>query len=229
MTPLPEAIPGNHLTEVLAQVAAEHPGKVAFSTSLGAEDQVITHMIAGNKLPIRIFTLDTGRLFPETYELLDATVKKYGIRIEVFFPDSDEVQTMVNEKGINLFYDSIENRKRCCDVRKSLPLRRALAGMEVWISGLRRAQSVTRSGIRAEERDAKNNVLKVYPLFDWTDEMVWQYIRTYKVPYNALHDKGFPSIGCQPCTRAVLPGEDNRAGRWWWEDGSHKECGIHRK
>ena len=214
--------------DVLRRLAETHAGKTAFSTSLGAEDQVITHMIATLGLPVRIFTLDTGRLFPETYELLDITSKKYGIPIEVCFPDAAAVEKMVNEKGINLFYDSIENRKLCCGIRKTEPLKKALQGMEVWVSGLRKEQSVTRSELRLTEWDDNYQLIKVHPLFDWNEKRVWEYIRTNKVPYNTLHDKGFPSIGCQPCTRAVLPGEDIRAGRWWWENPDTRECGLHK-
>ena len=214
--------------EVITRFAAANPGKVAFSTSLGAEDQAITHMIASLKLPVRIFTLDTGRLFPETYDLLDLTVKKYGVPIEVYFPDASEVQKMVNEKGINLFFDSVENRKLCCGIRKTAPLKKALKGMDVWISGLRREQSVTRTDLQLAEFDENYGLLKVQPLFDWTEQMVWDYIRANNVPYNPLHDKGFPSIGCLPCTRAVLPGEDIRAGRWWWENPNTRECGLHK-
>jgi phosphoadenosine phosphosulfate reductase len=214
--------------EVLAFFAERNDGRIAFSTSLGAEDQVIVHMIAGRKLPIRIFTLDTGRLFPETYDLLDITSKKYGVPIDICFPDAAEVQKMVNEKGINLFYDSIENRKLCCGIRKTAPLKKALAGMDVWISGLRRGQSVTRSELQLTEWNEEYSLLKVHPLFDWTEEMVWNYIRLHHVPYNTLHDKNYPSIGCQPCTRAILQGEDIRAGRWWWENPDTRECGLHK-
>ena len=214
--------------EVLKYFAGKCPGKAAFSTSLGAEDQVILHMIADLHLPVKVFTLDTGRLFPEIYDLLDISVKKYGIPIDIVFPEAKKVERMVNEKGINLFYDSIENRKLCCSIRKTEPLKKALRGMEVWISGLRREQSVTRQELELTEWDEANAVLKVQPLHDWTDEMVWQYIREHRVPYNTLHDKGFPSIGCQPCTRAILPGEDIRAGRWWWENPETRECGLHK-
>lgn len=223
-----EELTGLTPQEVLAVLAKRHPGKIAFSSSLGAEDQVITHMIADRTLPIRIFTLDTGRLFPETYDLIDITSKKYGIAIEVCFPDAMEVQNMVNQKGINLFYESIENRKQCCGIRKTAPLKKALQGMEIWISGLRRAQSVTRSELQLTEWDDENGILKLQPLYDWSESQVWDYIKTHKVPYNTLHDKGFRSIGCQPCTRAVLPGEEVRAGRWWWEHPETRECGLHK-
>lgn len=223
-----EELTGLTPQEVLAVLAKRHPGKIAFSSSLGAEDQVITHMIADRTLPIRIFTLDTGRLFPETYDLINITSKKYGIAIEVCFPDATDVQNMVNEKGINLFYESIENRKQCCGIRKTAPLKKALQGMEIWISGLRRAQSVTRSELQLTEWDDENGILKLQPLYDWSESQVWDYIKTHKVPYNTLHDKGFRSIGCQPCTRAVLPGEEVRAGRWWWEHPETRECGLHK-
>lgn len=223
-----EELMGLTAQEILTHAAGSAPGKTAFSTSLGAEDQVITHMIFSQNLAIRLFTLDTGRLFPETYELIETTSKKYGLSIEVCFPDAIQVQKMVNEKGINLFYESIENRKLCCGIRKTAPLKKALEGVEIWITGLRRDQSLTRSGLHLTEWDEGNSVLKVHPLHDWTEERVWNYIRENKVPYNPLHDKGYPSIGCQPCTRALLQGEDIRAGRWWWEDPGNKECGIHK-
>ncbi|TSA26690.1 MAG: phosphoadenylyl-sulfate reductase [Bacteroidetes bacterium] len=204
-----------------------HPGKVAFSSSLGAEDQVLTHMLAATGNSVKLFTLDTGRLFQETYELLDSTIQRYQLPIEVYFPHTRQVENMVNEHGINLFYQSIENRKLCCHIRKIEPLKRALEGMEIWISGIRREQSVTRVDTPSIEWDADLGLIKVHPLIDWKDEDVWHYIREHKVPYNTLHDKGYPSIGCLPCTRAILPGEDVRAGRWWWELPDLKECGLH--
>ncbi|MGC8865684.1 MAG: phosphoadenylyl-sulfate reductase [Bacteroidales bacterium] len=204
-------------------------GKVCFATSLGAEDQVILHMIATAGLPIRVFTLDTGRLFPETYDLLEKNRLRYKIPIEVYFPDYDEVEKMVNEKGVNLFYESIENRKLCCQVRKTHPLRRALQGMELWITGLRREQALTRNESGLFEWDDVNSLYKLNPLIDWTTDQVWDYIRKHGIPYNRLHDQGFPSIGCQPCTRAVEPGEDIRAGRWWWENPENRECGLHKR
>ncbi len=204
-------------------------GKICFATSLGAEDQVLLHIIDSLKLPIRIFTLDTGRLFYETYELLEKNRLRYKTPIEIFFPDYREVESMVNEKGINLFYDSIENRKFCCRIRKTLPLKRALEGMEIWITGLRREQASTRMGAQHLEWDLLNGLYKLNPLIDWTTDQVWSYMKQNGVPYNRLHDQGFPSIGCQPCTRAVLPGEDIRAGRWWWENPETRECGLHTK
>jgi phosphoadenosine phosphosulfate reductase len=201
--------------------------KVAFSTSLGAEDQVLTHIIAGNGFPVRIFTLDTGRLFQETYDILDLTQTKYNLDIEVYFPDARQVEKMVYEKGINLFYESVENRLLCCHIRKTESLRRALHGMGAWISGLRREQTLSRKNIRKVEWDEQYGMVKINPLAEWTTEQVWDYIRKYHIHYNKLHDKGFPSIGCMPCTRAVKDGDDIRSGRWWWEMEGHKECGLH--
>jgi phosphoadenosine phosphosulfate reductase len=218
-----------HLTpgEILGWLALEYEGKVAFSTSLGAEDQVIAHLIAPFGQKYRIFTLDTGRLFQETYDILDITAKKYGLTIELYFPDAALVQAMVREKGINLFYDSIENRKQCCHVRKILPLQKALDGMEVWVTGMRREQSVTRSDGQLAEWDKTQEIIKVNPLIDWDYDETWRFIQTHKIPVNELHKKGFPSIGCAPCTRAVAHGEDQRAGRWWWELPENRECGLH--
>lgn len=203
--------------------------KIALSSSLSIEDQVLTDMLIKGNHKIRIFTLDTGRLFPETYRLIDKTNQVYGINIEVFFPDHHQVEEMVKEGGINLFYDSIENRKRCCHIRKIEPLRRAFAPLEAWICGLRREQSVTRQNMQIVEWDEVNGLIKINPLIDWSEEQVWAYINEHHVPYNPLHDQGFPSIGCEPCTRAVRIGEHIRAGRWWWEDPEHKECGLHKK
>ena len=203
------------------------PSQCVFSTSLGPEDQVLTEIIATQFPSIRIFTLDTGRLFEETYELLHITRQKYNTKIDVLFPDHSMVENMVNSKGINLFYDSVENRRECCHVRKIIPLSRALEGMKVWITGLRREQSEARSGIQIVDFDETHSIIKLNPLIEWKETDVWSAIRAKKIPYNGLHDKGFPSIGCLPCTRAVMPGEDFRSGRWWWENGSKKECGLH--
>ncbi len=203
------------------------PGGCIFSTSLGAEDQLLAHFLSKTSKAIRIFTLDTGRLFEETCELIHITEQKYNLKIEVFFPDAGSVEKMVNTKGINLFYESVENRKQCCNVRKIASLTRALKGMKVWITGLRREQSEARSGIGMVGWDESQSIIKLNPLFEWTHDQVWAAIRADKIPYNSLHDKGFPSIGCLPCTRAVMPGEDFRAGRWWWESASKKECGLH--
>jgi len=203
------------------------PGKCIFSTSLGAEDQVLTGIISKSFPSIRIFTLDTGRMFQETYDLIHITERKFNKKIELFFPDHVPVEKMVNSKGINLFYESVENRKECCHVRKIEPLTRALKGMKVWITGLRREQSAARADVEKVNWDEGFQIIKLNPLIDWTGDETWSYIRSQKIPYNSLHDKGFPSIGCLPCTRAVMPGEDLRAGRWWWESGSKKECGLH--
>lgn len=215
--------------EILDFLYDEYGDKLAFSSSLGAEDQVLTHMIAGLKKHIRIFTLDTGRLFPETLDLLDKTNKRYGINIEVYFPDAGKVEQMVNKKGINLFYESVANRKECCHIRKILPMKRALQGVDVWISGLRSEQSVTRHDLDLAVWDRNFNLIKVSPLRSWTEDQLFDFIREHNIPYNELHDKGFPSIGCQPCTRAITPDEDVRAGRWWWEQPEMKECGLHQK
>ena len=216
-------------TEVLEFFLNEHRGRIAFATSLGLEDQVITDMISRINKDVRIFTLDTGRLFPESYDLLDLTSKRYHLDIEVYFPDSSRVEQMVRSRGINLFYESVENRKLCCHIRKIEPLRRALANSDVWMSGLRREQSVTRQNGSLVEFDELNKKIKVNPLIDWSLDDVRDYIREHKVPYNKLHDQGFPSIGCLPCTRAVEEGEDIRSGRWWWEDPAYKECGLHKR
>ena len=200
---------------------------VVFSTSLGEEDQVITDMIARRRLPVTIFTLDTGRLFPETYQLIETTQKKYDVRINIYFPDTAEVEQMVNERGINLFYQSVENRKLCCYVRKVKPLQRALRGAKVWIVGLRRAQSITRQNLALFEWDEDHKVVKCAPLFDWSLDQVKDYIARNDIPVNPLHERGYVSIGCAPCTRPIRAGEDIRAGRWWWEQPEHKECGLH--
>jgi phosphoadenosine phosphosulfate reductase len=215
--------------DVLKYFLNEYKGKIALSSSLGAEDQVLTDMISKIDKDTRIFTLDTGRLFPETYDLIDRTNKHYGINIEIFFPDTAQVENMVNEKGVDLFYESVDNRKLCCNIRKQLPLKRAFKGLEVWICGLRREQSITRFNTPLVEWDEGNKMIKLNPLFDWTEKQVWNYIKKNDVPYNALHDKGFPSIGCQSCTRAVEVGDDIRSGRWWWEEPENKECGIHKR
>jgi phosphoadenosine phosphosulfate reductase len=215
--------PDKILTEALDLFGS----KISFATSLGAEDQVITYMLAKTGKPVNIITLDTGRVFPETYDLLHRTVNRYGLQIKSYYPDTDQVEEMVNSNGINLFYESIENRKLCCHVRKIVPLRRALLGMDAWITGLRREQSVTRTDLNIVEWDAGNGLIKINPLLEWSEEQVWDFIKANNIPYNKLHDQGFPSIGCQPCTRAIEKGEDLRAGRWWWEMPDSKECGLH--
>lgn len=215
--------------EVLKYFLTEFKGKIVLSSSMGAEDQVLTDMVIGIDRDARIFTLDTGRLFPETHDIIDATNKKYNIKIEVFFPEYKSVEKMVVEKGINLFYDSIENRKLCCHIRKIEPVKRALKGLEVWISGLRKDQSLNRFNTQLVEWDENNGLIKVNPLLKWSEKEVWEYIKKNDIPYNKLHDQGFPSIGCQPCTRTVKKGEDSRSGRWWWEEPEHNECGLHQK
>ncbi|SOE19962.1 phosphoadenylylsulfate reductase (thioredoxin) [Spirosomataceae bacterium TFI 002] len=200
--------------------------KVVFSSSFGQEDQVITHQIASNKLDIEIFTLDTGRLFPETYELMDKTRAKYKLDIKTYFPDTDKVEKLVSEKGFHSFYDSVENRKECCGIRKIIPLKRALKGAEVWITGLRAEQSENRQEMKIWEWDEGNKVFKFNPLIDWTYDQMTEFIKAENIPENTLHKKNFVSIGCQPCTRAIAEGEHPRAGRWWWET-SQKECGLH--
>jgi phosphoadenosine phosphosulfate reductase len=215
--------------EILQKALSTFGKKVTFACSLGAEDQVITYFLSKIDKSANIFTLDTGRVFPETYDLLHRTVNRYGLEIKSYYPDTDQVEEMVNSKGINLFYESIENRKLCCHVRKIVPLRRALKGMDAWITGLRREQSVTRTDLKIIEWDDANGLIKINPLLDWTEKQVWDFIETNNIPYNKLHDQGFPSIGCQPCTRAIQKGEDLRAGRWWWEMPDSKECGLHAK
>jgi len=215
--------------EIIAFFTSKFSDKISLSSSLGLEDQVLTEIVSRISPATEIFTLDTGRLFPETYDLIDLTSKKYKKAIKIYFPDSKEVEEMVAEKGINLFYDSIENRKLCCGIRKIQPLKRALKGLDAWITGLRREQSVTRTNLNIVEWDEANQLLKVNPLINWTEEDVWDYIEKKNVPYNKLHKQGFASIGCQPCTRAIEDGEDVRAGRWWWENPETKECGLHVK
>ena len=226
---LNQLLAGKSAEEVIKWFLQDFDGKVAFSTSLGAEDQIITQMIASIDTSAHIFTLDTGRLFPESYDLIDLTTKKYGINIRIMFPDATRVEEMVNSHGINLFYDSIESRKLCCHIRKIEPLKRAFQGLDAWICGLRREQSVTRKDMQMVEWDEGNKLIKINPLIDWTEEQIWAFIKQHHIPYNKLHDKGFPSIGCQPCTRAITAGEDVRAGRWWWENPETKECGLHKR
>jgi phosphoadenosine phosphosulfate reductase len=215
--------------EVLDFFIGEFGEKICLSSSMGAEDQVLTDMLIKIRPDFRIFTLDTGRLFPETLNLIQETRDHYRINPDVFFPDFRAVQQMVKEKGINLFYESVENRKRCCNIRKIEPLKRALDGMHAWITGIRKDQTLNRFNTSLVEWDESNGLIKINPLYRWTEKMVWNYIEEHQVPVNKLHDKGFPSIGCQPCTRAVSADEDIRAGRWWWEDQGHKECGLHMK
>jgi phosphoadenosine phosphosulfate reductase len=226
---LNKELDGKSPQEVLTHCLKQFGGKIALSSSLGLEDQVLTEMVLRINPNTTIFTLDTGRLFPETYDLIDRTNAKYNVKIRVYFPNSDDVENMVNQKGINLFYHSIENRKECCGVRKIKPLKRAFAGLDAWICGLRRDQSVTRADMQTVEWDEGNGLIKINPLISWSEQDVWDYIDKNNIPFNPLHKKGFPSIGCLPCTRAIEPGEDIRAGRWWWENPETKECGLHKK
>ncbi len=220
---------GKSPSEKLRYFLDVYQGKIGLSSSFGAEDQVLTDMVLKIDNTTRIFTLDTGRLHPETYDVMDATNLKYNKKIEVYFPDTSSIQELYKTQGINGHYESIEKRKNCCSVRKIEPLQRALKGLDVWITGLRSNQSVTRAEMPFVEYDNNFKVIKVNPLIDWTENDVWNYIKENNVPYNKLHDQGFPSIGCAPCTRAVKDGEDVRSGRWWWEHPEHKECGLHKK
>lgn len=214
--------------QIIAWAQKKFGSRVNFASSLGEEDQVITEMIARLTPSIEVFTLDTGRLPQETYDLMVQTRRQYSnINLKVYFPDAKAVEDMVQSKGINLFYESVENRKLCCGIRKIEPLRRALSKVDAWITGLRRQQSVTRSDVSMIEWDEANQKIKINPLVDWSLEQARDHIKQYHVPINALHAKGFISIGCAPCTRAVKPGEDIRAGRWWWENPDQKECGLH--
>lgn len=216
------------IEETLAFLANEFSEKVVFSTSFGQEDQVITALIATNELPIKIFTLDTGRLFQETYDVFHKTLKKYKVNIQTFYPETSQVENLLNTKGPNSFYESVENRKECCFIRKVVPLKKGLAGNKVWITGLRAEQSENRYDLALFEYDAHFDIIKFNPLLKWTLAEVQKYIDDNNVPQNSLHKKGFISIGCAPCTRAIVEGEDIRAGRWSWES-SHKECGLHQK
>lgn len=201
---------------------------VTFSTSFGAEDQVITHFLFKHFKDCPIFTLDTGRLFQETYDTFHSTANKYNLDIEVFSPDSEDLKELYRNQGANGFYDSIENRKTCCGVRKVKPLKKALKDKKIWITGLRAEQSENRSDLSKVEYDSNFDIIKIHPILDWTWDETIQYLKNQGVPINPLHKKGFPSIGCQPCTRAIQKGENFRAGRWWWEQSS-KECGLHAK
>jgi phosphoadenosine phosphosulfate reductase len=220
---------GESIENLLVYFFGRYGNRLALASSLSIEDQMLTDILLKINPLARVFTLDTGRLFPETYSLIERTNQKYGCKLEVFFPESSEVEEMVRTKGINLFYDGIEQRKLCCNVRKINPLKRAFETLDVWISGLRREQSVTRQEMQLVEWEEPSGLIKLNPLINHTEKEVWEYILQHKVPYNKLHDQGFPSIGCQPCTRAIKPGEDIRAGRWWWENPEHKECGLHQR
>lgn len=220
---------GLSAAEGLRYLAGKFSGNIAFSSSLGIEDQLVTHYIFDNKLPVRVFTLDTGRLFNETYTLLHKTNQRYDQKIEVYFPKHEAVEQLLHNKGPLSFYDSIENRKECCYIRKVEPLKRALQGVKVWVTGLRADQSDNRQSLQLLEWDDNFKVIKYNPLLDYTLDDVRAAIKEYNIPYNTLHDRGFVSIGCAPCTRAINEGENFRAGRWWWEDNSKKECGLHAR
>lgn len=215
--------------EALELLYNAFPGKITFSSSFSFEDQVITHDIIQSELPISIFTLDTGRLFAETYSVWSSTNTRYNTHIKAYYPNQEELEFFVQSHGPNSFYESVENRKSCCHIRKVEPLKRALAGNAVWVTGLRAEHSAVRQGLQQLEWDSVNQIIKYHPLLYWTTDEVRAYVDQHNIPYNPLHDRGFVSIGCSPCTRAIRQGEDFRAGRWWWEDNSKKECGLHEK
>lgn len=218
---------GLHPVEAIRELCGLHPGRVVFSTSFGMEDQLLTHWIASEALPVRIFTLDTGRLFPETYAVWSATLEAYRIPIAAYHPGEAGLKAFVTEHGPNAFYQGVELRKECCRLRKVEPLREALQGAAVWITGIRAGQGSGRDEMSMLEWDETYGLYKFHPLLSWSTEEVRRKVDRQGVPYNSLHDRGFVSIGCAPCTRAVKPGEDFRAGRWWWEQGGGKECGLH--
>jgi phosphoadenosine phosphosulfate reductase len=223
---LNETLTRLNASERLQEICTWFSSGIVFSTSLGLEDQVLTAMIAEATLPIQLFTLDTGRLFQETYDVLELTRQRYKLPIAVYFPDAAQVQELVNEKGPNSFYLSVEDRKTCCRIRKVEPLTRALKNASIWITGLRADQNENRRDMHFVEWDAAHEVIKVNPLMDWREQQVQDYIAQHRIPVNALHKQGYPSIGCAPCTRAIEAGEHPRAGRWWWETDK-KECGLH--
>ncbi len=218
---------GLNIAQVISLLAERHPNRVTFSSSFSYEDQVVTDIILSNNLPVSIFTLDTGRLFSETYSVWNSTNLKYNTSIRAYYPQHQPLENFVLSHGPNAFYESTDLRKECCFIRKVEPLRRALAGNEIWITGLRAEHSPARQDLALFEFDGSNNVFKYNPLLNWSTTDVKAYINEHEVPYNPLHDRGFISIGCAPCTRAVRPGEDFRAGRWWWEEATKKECGLH--
>lgn len=215
--------------QVLGTLLRRYRGQIAFASSLGAEDQVLTDMIMKIDSNTRIFTIDTGRLHEETVQLIERTNAFYDTKIQVFFPEAENVEKIVSEKGMFSFFESVEERKYCCYARKIEPLSRALAGVKVWITGLRAMQATTRLDLNTVEFDDLNGLIKVNPLIHWSEEAVWEYIKEHKVPYNKLHDQGYRSIGCAPCSRSIGVDDDVRSGRWWWEDPSSKECGLHKR
>lgn len=218
---------GLPIEEVFKELQDKFPQQVTFSSSFSYEDQIITDLILKNNLAIKIFTLDTGRLFEETYSVWSATNERYNTHIKAYYPDHQLLEPFVGEHGPNSFYESVDQRKACCYVRKVEPLKRALKGNAIWITGIRAEHSPNRHDMQQVEWDEANQIIKYHPLLHWTTQEVKEYINKYNVPYNILHDRGFVSIGCAPCTRAIRPGEDLRAGRWWWEDNTKKECGLH--
>lgn len=218
---------GLTIEDTIRLLSQQFPEGITLSTSFSYEDQVLTHLILERQLPVRIFTLDTGRLFPETYAVWEATKQRYDFKPDVYFPDPEQLASHLLDNGPNAFYASVEKRQACCFIRKVAPLKRALQEKKVWITGLRAGHSANRRDFQKIEWDATNSILKYNPLLDWSTEDLIRYIKKHQVPYNSLHDKGFPSIGCQPCTRAIREGEAFRAGRWWWEDHTKKECGLH--
>ena len=224
---LTHQLSGLSIKDALALLADLYPGQVTFSSSFSFEDQLISHEILANKIGISIFTLDTGRMFAETYSVWSSTNEKYHTQIKAYYPDRSLLEPFIVAKGPNSFYESVDNRKECCYIRKVEPLKRALAGNKVWVTGLRAEHSAARHDLAPVEWDEANRVYKFHPLLLWSTEEVKQYINEFNIPYNPLHDRGFISIGCAPCTRAIRPGEDFRAGRWWWEDSTKKECGLH--
>jgi len=224
-----DQLEGNTPQEVVAWAIDHFHPDIALACSFGAEDVALIDIVSRLTPPIRVFTLDTGRLPEETYDVMERIRNRYSIAIETYFPDREAVERLEQEHGYYSFRQSVEARRYCCGIRKVEPLGRALAGMRAWVTGLRREQAVTRGDTRAVEWDEANGLVKVNPLVEWSEQQVWDYVRANDVPYNILHDKGYPSIGCAPCTRAIQPGEDIRAGRWWWENPEHKECGLHHR
>jgi phosphoadenosine phosphosulfate reductase len=220
---------GANPEDVLSWALEAFPGRVALASSFGAEDVALIDLLARTGKPYRVFLLDTGRLHEETYDLVDRVRSRYGVKVEVYSPRTELVEGLTTANGFGSFRLSVENRKECCFLRKVEPLRRALSTVDAWITGLRRSQSVTRAEIQVVEIDQDHGgIAKINPLVNWSEEDVWSYIRANDVPYHPLHDQGYPSIGCAPCTRPIQPGDDVRAGRWWWESPEHKECGLHR-
>lgn len=217
------------LTNLIQQLVDDFGLTLTLASSLGVEDQLLTHVLLKHQAKSRIFVLDTGRLPQETYDVMQITMAKYQFHYDVYCPDAQELEQFLKKEGPNSFYESVEKRKACCYVRKVAPLQKALMSANIWITGLRQAQSVTRQGLKVLEWDEQHRILKVNPLLHWSDEAVWKQIKTEQIPYNVLHDKGYPSIGCAPCTRPIKDGEDSRAGRWWWESAEGRECGLHIK